>query len=210
VHGLTPRVAGRDGEYLVAFGETPNVGPRPDNANTPILRLQRFQWKTAQTIPVRGPVHTLAVGAPAYQALDASFDTRTASHWGVTWRDSNSQLYVSRIGHDGLVAETAHLTSGTPRGTTAAVTYDLNARNFVAAYGTDQSQFPLLARRLTYPTGASVLLFGVGCGGEAVVIDPPYAGHGSFTIGMNGLPASTPATLLLSGNAASLPLDCSE
>jgi hypothetical protein len=206
-HGLRPRLAGRGGEYLLAFGEVVNQGPRPVSADAPILRVQRFQWRTSQTTPVRGPVRTLAVGAPAYQALDLAFDTRTGSHWCVAWRDSNQELWLSRIGHDGLVAESGHLTAGTPRGNTAGLVYDLSARNFVAAYATDEAQLPVRARRLTYPTTANVLLYGIGCGGEGVVIDPPYAGHGTFTFGMNGLPARATAFVLVGQTAADLPLD---
>ncbi|MEZ6036084.1 MAG: hypothetical protein R3F29_01300 [Planctomycetota bacterium] len=207
-HKRFPQLAGGDGRYLMAmtFAQSPAT-PMADE-----VHLQRFDWPDSLYDPVVGPVVVLAADAqnPDFAFPRLAFDENTRSHWTVAYRRGlagGSDLFVRRVGADCSVLEAQTVfQSATQNGGPIAVGFaPQNGGSFPIVYATDEPGLPVFGTRLTYPSGAYNLPYGVGCGGT-IGAPPPYRGSQFFAFTLSGAEPSQLAALGMATYATNAPL----
>jgi hypothetical protein len=207
----SPRLAGRDGRYLLSFLTNTTL-----NGYGTALHVQRFDWPDSANAPTYlGPVRAIAQNTFDLFQGGVAFDTVSASHWAVVWgqgRDvGTSDVYAARVGYTGGTVE---LQTVYARPTTGAqspsVTFDQRAESFPIAYCTHELGTPLLpvySVRLTYPANAVSVLYGTGCGGT-IGSTIPDAGSEFFrvTLAAGAQNPNQPAALFAAFQPSSIDL----
>jgi hypothetical protein len=219
-HQTTPRVSGQDGRYVVSYLRTVNKGTPNDTIYGSEVRALRFDWTAQGTKPVNVRASRLLDGsasAPANQfRLGASaFDTKTRSHWAVTWVKNalttmaGSNVYVARLGYSAGVVEKVTVHDTQMDGDAPAVTFSPTLQEFPITYAvrnsTQTTSHIVYGRRLAYDPAAQSVAYGVA-GGGTISSTRPLAGDEFFTVKLASKVPNTPVFLIVSLGSLNLPL----
>ncbi|MBK8979280.1 MAG: hypothetical protein IPM29_25565 [Planctomycetes bacterium] len=217
-HKMRPKLDGRNGRYLISFGTVGaaagSLPPTDDVAE--MLWVQRFDWPYASSVPTRTHPSTriaTASGGRFMRTGDVAMDVTTSSHWAVTHSiDSPLGRYVtlSVVGYRGLERDRHVL--GFDGAWPSATTFDQAGRRFLVAFAQQPlgtANHGVVGRVWQYPTQSAPVGYGNRCGTATI-----SAGESPWRIGaefpyvrLSTAGASRPAALLLSREAADLPLD---
>jgi hypothetical protein len=206
---VTPQVAGRAGNYLIAYHQTPY------GLGTNQIRTVPVTWNPGAgtpasigaTQPVSGAAITMSVQSLAY-------DFRTASHWALAYTTSaysglqlRTTPRIVRLGGSGGVTEAQVLfSSSTQSGYYPGVTFNANNGQFSVVFATDETNDPLYGRVFEYPTTAALSLYGTGCGVNRITASPPFAGNENFSVTASLLPSPSTGILVMSLAPANISL----
>lgn len=220
-HAVRPKVDGREGRFLVLYGETPNT-QRSYLARHHEVRAARIDWDLGNAPTAPHPGRTLAssasasfdFGTPSSRPL--AFDPFTRSHWTAAWIEGDRTLRGARLGFDGGVAESATIYSQVLHLVpSAAIAFDGTTRRFALAFAVQEpgGVHPIYLQDWAYGPAQS-LAYGSSCGGTiaasslgTLVQGTPHAGSEFFHVELQGGAASAPSVLLVGLAPAAIPLD---
>jgi hypothetical protein len=220
-HALRPKVDGRDGRFLVLYGEAPNT-QRSYPAKFQEVRATRIDWNLGNAPSAPHSVRTLAssasgsfdFGTPSSRPI--AFDPYTRSHWTAAWIESDRTLRGARLGFDGGVAESATIYSRVLELVpSAAIAFDGTTRRFALAFAVQEpgGLHPIYLQDWSYAPAQS-LDYGNSCGGAigalslgTLVQGTPLAGSEFFHVRLEQGAANAPSALLVALAPASIPLD---
>lgn len=214
-HKVLPVVDGGAGRYLLGYG----VASTASATAASELAVRRFDWSEAATVPTLLAARSLSTSSATH--LDIAFDTKTRSHWALSWISVPiglvvNELHVARVGGTGgtteHTAQVAPTTGSLGRWARTAITYVAQNQSF--AFCMKHSDYDanfldrqsVQAQRLTYPSDALNVTYGTGCGGTIAGTVPPYAGHLDYALTLTGATPSSTAVLEIAGAPFSLEL----
>lgn len=216
VHETTPFVDGRDGRYLLAYGEvdTTVLNWRPTGSQTLAVRTLRFDWPELQATATAAPSQSLVTSAtPELELGGARYDSHTRSHWAVVFGSSvlhqrSSQLRL--LGYHGLAVEQAWVYQATAVGHSLAesLMFDGLADQFRTLCHVVEATDATELRSFTYPA-AAVNPYGIGCSTGYLTAAVLRRGGEFGTFTLAGVPAAEPgfaAFALASANESLAPL----
>jgi hypothetical protein len=206
-HSLAPKLAGRDGRYMVGFAARDNTSISGHPAANQVF-AQRFNWASGLFPASSTPrlVRESFNGVLFPQGM--SYDNVSESHWTfVTQGMSPHQVvYADVLGHRAGVCQA--LTVSPVVGNTdfsPAITFDDDQRRFRVVYGGTHQQ--VRGDSISY-FDATTALYGIGCGaGQIGSQGVPDKGSEFFRVRLHGVPVGTSAFLNLSFGPSSMSLD---
>ena len=209
-HKFFPRVEGQNGRFLVTYMTSKNTARFHGWWGTE-LHTQAFDWFNQSKPYWKGPLRIIWRGTCLGTSL--AFDTKTASHWAVTYavysKPNYADLMVSRVGYTGGTVERATLGRNVRAWVFPSVTFDDDHRLFQVVYGAEESgtyKNSLYGARFLYPSNAKIIYYGTGCGGY-ISSDIPYAGTRYFFVNLKQAARKQPAILLVSTGPKTFPLN---
>ncbi len=208
-HKVSPKVAGRDGRYLVAYGVRAKNGPATHSPMGSEIRVQRFDWSESANQPTKLAGSIIRIDASKkFETGGIGFDSVTDSHFCVTTKNNHGDLFADRIGFDAGVAESVTLPA-INHGQLPVCVFDDDNRRFAIAFGSLTGSYPVTGTHLTYKN-AKDSLYGTGSGGTisaaGLKTGMPYAGNEFYAVRLTGATANTPTALWISFGPAALPL----
>lgn len=206
-HSLSPKVAGRDGRYMVGFAERDNAGAGGHPASDR-LHAQRFNWGGGLFPTAQPPRLVRQFFKQVAFPHGMSYDNVSESHWTFVSQgmSPNQVIYADVLGHRAGVCQ-AITVSPNPGNSdfSPAVTFNDDLREFKVVYGGTHGT--VRGDTITY-YDADTSLYGFGCGnGQIGSIGTPDQGAEFFTVRLTGVPIGTSAFLNLGLGATSVPLD---
>jgi hypothetical protein len=210
----TPQVAGRNGNYLIAYLQSTST-PFVSTA----IRTIPVVWNAGAAAPASvGAPQTVATGVPpsfSVSVQSLAYDARTASHWALAYVStslvgltSRSTPRIVRLGGSGGVTETATLfSSTTENGLLPSVTFNSNLQEFPVVFATTETNDPVYGRILEYPSTAFNTSYGTGCGTNRLTAGQPFAGNKNYAVQASLLPSPVSGILVFSLGMDNLPLD---
>jgi hypothetical protein len=187
-HAFAPAVDGRDGSYLVAWGQTATASGIPTRA--PQIVARPLAWRAGAQAPESSASLPVFAVNGAARATGIAFDGDTWSHWAVAIEVSALPSHVLRLGDRGKVVEALQLGPAFMPAPAAAFADGRGEFGIVmGSPGTAQVQAPLVGARLLTIRSAAVVPYGAGCGGLIASASPPYAGTSPFDVELT-LPAN--------------------
>ncbi len=203
---IVPRVAGRDGRYLVTFGVI-QAHPNAVWSHSPVIAARRVDWPLSRFTNF-GPTRTLfgvQGSLTTYVNESLAYDDVSRSYWEiVTTRSPGFVVEARRIGYDLVVTERVRLLT---TGFRAGVTFNDDAREFAVVHADRTSLRNVWGSRIGPPQG-SVTTYGTGCGPARILSrNLGLLGSEFFTVRLLSAFANQPAVLLLAPAPGSLPLD---
>lgn len=190
---LRPHVGGRGGRYLVTV-RLASQG----------IEATRLDWAESSANAITQPAVLIPSNLGYFQGSGhrgVGFDTRTQSHWLVSFTDADTNMYVHRVGLTGHEIET--LPTGMS-GRSGSVCFNPNSGEFAVTIAGE-------AVRYLYPADAGSSTYGSGCGGTIAITNnglavPPYTGSEFLRIELTGGLPSVPSILALSASSGGLQL----
>lgn len=142
-HDMTPRIAGQNGRYLIAFtaSDRPISSAKPDGAAGHELHSWRVDWPTLAPWPSYPHPVSLLFAAPTaeLEATGNAFDEHTQSHWLIATRNvASNERAAFTTGFEGSVLRIDQVAAGSVgfSPANAGITYDRKNQRYVAATGT--------------------------------------------------------------------------
>jgi hypothetical protein len=212
-HKLQPQVSGRGGRYAVSMIRSNTRSSNGGGFGSEIL-IERFDWSETAATPTKLGPNTLVADltSPNFVNGGLAFDDRSLSHWALVYQRggfSVGDCRVLRVGFTGGQTEAATLYSGPNGAYSPGICFNDDADEFLCVYGsTDNppSGLPVYGHRLLYPTAASNVIYGPGCGPAGISSStPPYAGSEFYRVNLTGIPA-TLSVFILSAAQSPFPI----
>lgn len=191
VPAFQPKVAGRDGRYMVSYGESTNT---PGNRR------------------VRAPS-----SGTRFWSSSIAFDYNTLRHWAVTYYSDPWSVLTERVGHDAGVCESATVWSNIAvgRGHSPAITFNASANDFPLVFTTTQGgsqSHPVYGVRFTYVQFSNPIVFGIGCGPATLSSNAnahsrkPHSGSQFFAITAHAVPTNAVEAMNIGLQPTSIPI----
>ncbi|MEZ6037809.1 MAG: hypothetical protein R3F29_10040 [Planctomycetota bacterium] len=176
-HEMSPKVAGADGRYLIAFTDKTSPLTKPLEVEADTISARRVSWPhTAPNGQLPFPRRTVMSNANfSLQLGGCAFDLDTRSHWAVLAADvavGTRSVRLAKLGYEGAVVEelpcyqaaSYELRNG-------GVCFDGDGHRFLAVYGFDNltTTQRLIATRLAYQGVAAPTVYNTSCAQNTTV-----------------------------------------
>ncbi len=214
LHGIMPKVAGREGRYMLLYGELTNSG-KTDTGWGSHIWAQRFEWLEGSNLPASRPSRLIRTSPlTKFWNGDIAFDHETLSHFCAVYHSDLNDVYADRIGYDSGIAEGGVVYSAPGTGYSPGVTFDDDSKTFPIAFATWEGTARLYGRVMTYKS-ATNSLYGSGCGGlirgESSMSPTshaalPHAGNGFYSVRLDNAAVNSPAALWIALAPGKMPL----
>lgn len=216
VHAYQPKVAGRDGRYMVCYGEDSNGAGTQTNGWAPTIRSHRFDWSETASTPVKGDIELVRSSRSAeFWNGDIAYDSTTDSHWGIVFHGDDWNVYGARVGFDGGRCESVTVYNTSSLAFSPAMTFDNDANHFAIAFTateTGAQPQPVYGVVFDYPTFAQPTAYGVGCGPANIGSNSnthsrkPHSGQEFFALRLTNAPLNAFGALNIGLTPAGTPV----
>jgi hypothetical protein len=207
-HKLFPRVAGREGRYLVTYLRSTS---RTSGFGT-ALESERVNWTDTGASATELQIRTLTSGGTDVVQGGVAYNDVTDSHWAVVWQRGSfttGNVYASRLGYTGGTVETHTVYSAASTGGYSPnITFDDDGNQFMLVHASNEnppSGYPVFGYRLTF-AAATNLAYGTSCGGTISASRVPNAGDEFYNVNLGAATPNSPAALLISSGSANIGL----
>ncbi len=194
-HSVRPRIAGRGGRYLLAFGESNNPGGKGEPTGGQNLFAQRFNWNENRPVATRLAMTSVrSVASVTYFPGNVAFDSDNESHWVIVSHGQapNQVVFADVIGYAGGIVESLTVSPVVANTDfSPAVIYNDDTDDFAIAFGSTNHK--VYGRMLTRNV-AGTSTYGIACGpGSITSTGLPQSGSQFFKVTLVGTAPNTNA-----------------